>query len=121
MSVTARKPRTRPASSEFTVPRRILGLPARRRPSSAPDELGVTPRVARPAVQRLSRRTRIWVGVVTCVALLIGVLVPSLLVGRSAQSPAATRPIPYLGVYERNASVSYAGLAAFTSATGVRP
>jgi mannan endo-1,4-beta-mannosidase len=121
MSVTEENPRTRPKSSEFTVPRRRFGLPAMRRPSSAPEEVDVTPEVAKPAAPRVRRRTAIWVGVVTCVALLIGVLVPSLLLGRSAQSPAATRPIPYLGVYERNAPDSYAGVAAFTSATGVQP
>jgi hypothetical protein len=92
-----------------------------RRPGSAPEQVGATPGVARPVPLRVRRRTALWIGVVTCVALLIGVLVPSLLLGPSAQSPAATRPIPYLGVYERNAGVSYAGVAAFTSATGVQP
>jgi mannan endo-1,4-beta-mannosidase len=121
MSVTAKNSGTRTASSEFTVPRRRFGLPSRRRPGSAPENFRVTLPVAWPAALRVRRRTAIWAGVVTCVALLIGVSVPSLLFGRSAQSPAATRPISYLGVYERNAPVSYAAVASFTSATGVQP
>jgi Glycosyl hydrolase family 26 len=121
MSVTEENPRTQPDGSEFTVPRRRWGLPAMRRPSGTSEEVGVTPSVARPVALRVRRRTAIWVGVASCAALLIGVLVPSLLLGPSPQSPAATRPIPYLGVYERNAPVSYAGAAAFTSATGVQP
>ena len=119
MSVTANNSRTRPASSEFTLPQRRFVLPARRRPGSSPEELGTTPPVARPAMLRLRRRTTILSGAVACVALLIGILVPSLLLGGSAQSPAATDPISYIGLYERNAS--HSGVAAFTSATGVQP
>ena len=118
MSVTAKNSRTRPASSEFTLPQRRFVLPARRRPASSPEELGTTPPVTPPAVQRVKRRTAIWIGVAACIALLIGILVPSLLPGGSSQSPAKD-PISYIGLYERSAS--YSGVAAFTSATGVQP
>jgi mannan endo-1,4-beta-mannosidase len=76
---------------------------------------------ARPTVQRSSRRTKVRWTVVVCVVLLVGALVPIALKIRSAPKADPTQSIPYLGVYERDSSSSYAGIASFTTATGVRP
>jgi mannan endo-1,4-beta-mannosidase len=77
---------------------------------------------ADPAAQRGSRRAAIWVGAVTCAALLIGaaVLVAFGLTSSPRQSD-PTGQIRYLGVYGRGDIGSYAWATAFTTATGVRP
>ncbi len=80
---------------------------------------------AKPSVRRGSRRRAAWVVAVTCAVLVIGAAIlitvtkPSGHVGRP--HPANTQPVRYLGLYERDAPHSYAGVAAFTTATGVRP
>jgi hypothetical protein len=53
--------------------------------------------------------------------LLIGAAVPIALKMRSAPTANATQSIRYLGLYERGSSSSYAGVAAFKTATGIRP
>jgi mannan endo-1,4-beta-mannosidase len=81
----------------------------------------VTEPQAGPAVQHGSRRTIARVSVVVCVMLLIGAAVPIALKMRSAPTANATQSIRYLGLYERDSSSSYAGVAAFKTATGIRP
>jgi mannan endo-1,4-beta-mannosidase len=75
---------------------------------------------AKSTTRRGSHRTAIWVGAVTCAAVLIGAAVPVALAMRS-QSRNSTQSISYLGVYKRSFPGSYTGVTAFTAATGVRP
>jgi mannan endo-1,4-beta-mannosidase len=76
---------------------------------------------AEPTARRGSHRRALRVGVTACVVLLIGVAISIVVAKRSAPSADPTQRISYLGVYERNAPLSYAGVDAFTMATGVRP
>ena len=93
-----------------------------RKPRWSPQqEVSVTEPQAGSAVQRRSRRTAAWVSVVVCVVLLLGAAVPIALKMRSAPTPNAAQSIRYLGLYEPDSSSSYAGIAAFTTATGIRP
>lgn len=74
-----------------------------------------------PATRRDSHRKAIWAGALACAALLIGA---AILVGaahRPAQPTDPKQAIPYIGLYDRNEPASYAGVTAFTAATGVRP
>lgn len=66
------------------------------------------------------RRKAAWVAGI-CVALLILAAIPVALVIRSTRSAQPKGPVHYLGVYERGVPSSYAGVNAFTTATGVRP
>jgi mannan endo-1,4-beta-mannosidase len=81
----------------------------------------VTEPQAGSAVQRRSRRTAARVSVVVCVVLLLGAAVPIALKMRSAPTPNAAQSMGYLGIYEPDSSSSYAGIAKFTTATGIRP
>jgi mannan endo-1,4-beta-mannosidase len=74
-----------------------------------------------PTTQRGSHRKAKWITLVICAILLIGTAIPITLKMRSAPAVSSTQPIQYLGVYERDASSSYSGVTAFTTATGVRP
>jgi mannan endo-1,4-beta-mannosidase len=80
---------------------------------------------AKPSARRSSRRSAAWVAAVTCAALVIGAVVLIAVAKRSdpAGGPhtADSQPVRYLGVYERDAPYSYAGVTAFTTTTGVRP
>jgi mannan endo-1,4-beta-mannosidase len=62
-----------------------------------------------------------WVGAVMCATLIVGAAALIFAVTRSMQPPYATRPIHYLGVYERDSPQSYAGVAGFARTTGVQP
>jgi mannan endo-1,4-beta-mannosidase len=79
----------------------------------------------KPSVRRGGHRTAAWVGAVTCAALVIGAA--ALVAVAKPSDPldpphsANSQPIRYLGVYDRDAPRSYAGVTAFTTATGVRP
>ena len=84
-------------------------------------ELGVTRTEVKRAVRRGKRPTARWLIAVLSVILVIGVVVPVILRTRSTQPADSGQPIPYLGVYERSAPLSYAGVASFTATTRVRP
>jgi len=73
----------------------------------------------RQAVTRLGGRRMALL--ICAVVLVIGAAVPVALIMQSAPQADPTQSIPYLGVYERDAPHSYAGVTAFTAATGVRP
>jgi mannan endo-1,4-beta-mannosidase len=60
------------------------------------------------------------VGILAFAALLIGVAVPAAITMRSAPAN-VTQTVRYIGLYERDMPDSYAGVNAFTAATGVRP
>ncbi len=75
----------------------------------------------KPTARRGSRRAAIWVGAVTCAALLIGTAVLVSLGNRSTPPTNSTRPVHYLGLYVRGMPSSYDGVTAFTTATGVGP
>lgn len=88
------------------------------------------PRMVRPPVRR--NRGRLAAGIVAATALAVIVLTLALLstgsgqhVKQSPQLPGPgalpTTPASYLGVYAAGAPTSYAGVAAFTNATGIRP
>lgn len=102
--------------------RRMFGLTIdRRSPSPREKELGVTQTQFKPAVRRRSHRTLVWVGVIACALLLVCAAVIVGVAVRSGPSAGSTQPIRYLGVYERDAPESYAGVSAFSAATGVSP
>jgi len=61
---------------------------------------------------------RIWMGAATGIVLIIVALVAAVL-PRSTPSPNSTQPISHIGLYDRSAS--YASVAPFTAATGVKP
>jgi mannan endo-1,4-beta-mannosidase len=84
-------------------------------------ELGATTTQVKPPARRISRRTATWVGAMACVLVLICAAILVAVTMQSAQSPNSTRPIQYLGVYERDSPGSYTGVSAFTAATGVSP
>jgi mannan endo-1,4-beta-mannosidase len=85
-------------------------------------ELGVIQAQAKPVVrQRNGRRAARWVVVVTAAALLIGAVASIAVVTLSGPSPNPAQRIPYLGLYERGVPLTYAGVNAFTTATGVSP
>jgi mannan endo-1,4-beta-mannosidase len=97
-------------------------------PQTDPERLASQPhRPARPdgggnVARRRRHRTAIWVSVVACAAILVGVGIPVLRAVRSSPQPSPGQRVHYLGVYERDlASASYAGVSAFTAATGTRP
>jgi mannan endo-1,4-beta-mannosidase len=79
----------------------------------------VTQAQVKPVSRWRRHRRTIWVATATCVLLLIAAAVPVAFL--SARSPNSTGPIRYLGVYTRGTPASYAGVTAFTAATGVRP
>jgi mannan endo-1,4-beta-mannosidase len=81
----------------------------------------VTEPQAGSAVQRGSRKTTARVSVVVCIMILIGAAIPIALKMRSSPTANATSSVRYLGVYERNSSSTYTGIAAFKSATGIQP
>lgn len=76
---------------------------------------------SQPTVQHDGRRTAMWVGVVVSAALVIVAGAMVALVIRPGPSPNSRRPISYLGLYERDMPASYAGMTAFTAASGVAP
>jgi mannan endo-1,4-beta-mannosidase len=76
------------------------------------------PRVV-PAGRWERHRAATWSAI--CVALLVSIAVPVVVSLRSSHPPGSSRPIHYLGLYTRGVPFSYNGLAAFTTATGVRP
>src|SRR5260370_21350435 len=84
-------------------------------------EPGVTETQIKPAARRISHRTATWVGAVASILLLICAAILVAVATQSAQSPNSTRPIQYLGVYERDSPGSYTGVSAFTAAAGVSP
>jgi hypothetical protein len=62
----------------------------------------------------------VWVSVVvSATLLLIGAAFPLLMKSRSSND--SKQSIPYVGLYDRGLPLSYAGVNAFTTATGVRP
>jgi mannan endo-1,4-beta-mannosidase len=83
---------------------------------SPEQELSLT----KPPVRRDRHRTAKWVGIVAFAVLLIGVMVPIAIKMRPAPTNAA-QTVSYVGLYERDMPDSYAGVNAFTAATGVRP
>jgi mannan endo-1,4-beta-mannosidase len=102
--------------------RRTFGLTIdRRSPSRREKELGVTQAQFKPAVLRRSRRTAVWVGVTACALLLVCLAVIVAVAVGSGPPAASTQPIRYLGVYDRNAPESFAGVSGFSAATGVNP
>ena len=74
-----------------------------------------------PDTRRGSHRTAKWVSIAACAVLLIAAAVPIALKLRPAPAASSIQPIRYLGVYERDMASSYAGVTAFTTATGIRP
>jgi mannan endo-1,4-beta-mannosidase len=114
-------------SSEFTLVRRRrlrYWLTFNRRLRSSPlQELNVTEPHAVPTARRGKNRTAAWIGVLACAVLVTGAAVPVALKMRSGSAPPSnsTQPIRYLGLYERDLPDSYAGVTAFTAATGVTP
>jgi mannan endo-1,4-beta-mannosidase len=74
-----------------------------------------------PTVQHDGRTTAMWVGAVISAALLIFAGAMIALAIRPALSTNSRRPISYLGLYERDMPASYAGITAFTVASGVTP
>jgi mannan endo-1,4-beta-mannosidase len=94
------------------------GLILSRRPFGSPHEGSSAPT---SADRRGSHRTAVWVSVIACVLLLLGIAIPFALKMRSTPSVNATQQVRYIGVYDRSSSSSSAGLTAFTTATGIRP
>jgi len=84
-------------------------------------EPGVPQTEVEPAVRRVKRRTARWLIAALSVILVIGAAVPVYLRILSTQPANSGQPVRYLGVYERSAPLSYAGVASFTATTGVRP
>ena len=72
------------------------------------------------AMRRNGSRRRRWIITLSCVALAIGVAVPTVLFLRPASAP-PQRPVRYVGLYTRTSPLSYTGVRQFTGATGVRP
>jgi mannan endo-1,4-beta-mannosidase len=81
----------------------------------------VTQTQLKPAVRRLHHRTATWVGAIACAIVLACAAILVAVALRSGPSAGSGQPIRYLGVYERDAPRSYAGVNAFTAATGVSP
>jgi mannan endo-1,4-beta-mannosidase len=85
----------------------------------------VTRQQAKSSTRQRGHRSTAWIGAATCAALLIGAVIfitatkPSGHVNRPHS--ANSQPVPYLGVFERDAPYSYAGVKAFTKVTGVSP
>jgi hypothetical protein len=76
--------------------------------------------VSEPARQR-TRRKALWITIITCAALVIvGTTVP-LVKRHTTPTYNSTQQARYLGLYERDMPSSYAGVTAFTTATGVQP
>ena len=67
----------------------------------------------------MPRRRRSGLTIVIFTALVIGIAVPVALIIRSTPPASSSQTIRYIGLYERG--TSYAGVNAFTTATGVRP
>jgi len=84
----------------------------------------LAPRQKSSATQASARRSghqkAIWVGAVVCSVLLITTAALVTVLPRSGPSPNSSQRINYIGLYQRNTSDSYADVAAFTAATGVR-
>jgi mannan endo-1,4-beta-mannosidase len=78
---------------------------------------------ASPTARRASSRTAMWTGGVICALLLVGGTILFAVTRPSAPGQLAdpAQSLSYLGVYERDAGSSYAGVDGFTSASGVRP
>jgi mannan endo-1,4-beta-mannosidase len=88
---------------------------------SSQQVLSVTEPQAEPTARRGSHRKAMWVCAVVGVALLIGAVIRVAAAPPSASSVNSAQPISILGVYERDAPLSYAGVNAFTTDTGVSP
>ena len=71
--------------------------------------------------QRGGRRPVRWVIAVICAALLIGAAVPIALIMSSGPSPNPGQRIPYIGLYKRGMPLTFTGVTAFTTETGIRP
>ena len=110
-----------PTSSDTTTfPKQ--GLTINSRPHEFPqEELSVTEPHAGPRSRRGSHRRAKWISIVAFAMLLIGAAVPITLKMRSIPAASSNQPIRYIGIYERDVSSSYAGVMAFTTATGVQP
>jgi mannan endo-1,4-beta-mannosidase len=83
----------------------------------------VTQPGADPTARQGSHRTAMWAGGVICVLLLVGAAILFAVTKPSAPGQLANpaQSLSYVGVYERDAVGSYAGVNGFTTATGVRP
>src|SRR5689334_10042282 len=92
-----------------------------RSPESSQQEFIVTEPDARPTVRRGHRRAAKWASIAACAVLVVGVAVPIALKLQHAPLAGSTRPIRFLGLYERDMDSSYAVVATFTRSTGVKP
>ena len=125
MSTTEQAPSTPSVSLEsppvITRQRRFGITITKRRSAAVEQEPNLTPAQPTPIVRPARSRKTVWIGIIVCAALTISVAIPVALNMRSPQPAFSSQSIRYLGVYERGAPVSYAGVNAFTAATGVRP
>jgi hypothetical protein len=66
-------------------------------------------------------RTATWISIAACAVILISAAFPVAHIMRSAPTTTnSTQTMRYLGMYERDMSSSYAGVTAFTTATGAK-
>jgi mannan endo-1,4-beta-mannosidase len=99
--------------------RRNHSLTTAQRPVGPAEELDATDAQDTLNFGRRRRRIATWVSAVVFAALLIGAAFP--LIMKSSPSNSSEQSIPYLGLYERGMPLSFTGVNAFTTATGVRP